>query len=87
MQEELLAAAPPAPLPDAPQGWSDRQHGRLRVLQGSQAVQCTGLYRVVNTSLSVNLPKELDEMEELASRLTVAGEGGLGEEVEKKLLA
>ena len=41
----------------------------------------------MKTSLLLNLPKELDEMEELAVRVRVAGEGGLEEEVEKKLLA
>ena len=45
---------------------------------------CTGLYRVVKTSLLLNLPKEL---EELAVRVRAAGEGGHEEEVEKKLLA
>ena len=38
---------------------------------------------------SVNLPKEVDEMKELVVRVRVARawEGGLGEEVDKKLLA
>ena len=40
----------------------------------------------MKTSLLLNLPKELDKMKELAVRVRVAGEGGLSEEVEKKLL-
>ena len=41
----------------------------------------------MNTSF-LNLPNELEEIEELPVRVRVSyGEGGLGEELEKKLLA
>ena len=43
----------------------------------------------VKISFLLNLPKEVEEMKELVVRVRVAraGEGGLGEEVDKKLLA
>ena len=43
----------------------------------------------VKTSFLLILPKEVEEMKELVVRVRVAraGEGGLGEEVDKKLLA
>ena len=43
----------------------------------------------VKISFLLNLPKEVEEMKELVVRVRVAraGEGGLGEEVDKKLLS
>ena len=42
----------------------------------------------VKTSLLLNLPKELEEIQKLPVRVRVSsGEGGLKEELEKKLLA